>query len=358
MSYTNGLDKPSDYFNTKLYTGNGSTNAITGVGFQPDWVWLKDRDNANSHKLYDGVRGATEYLISDTTSAEATQANGLTSFDSDGFTLGSYGGTNGSGNNMVSWNWLASNTTASNTDGSITSTVSANTTSGFSIVSWTGTGSATTLGHGLGAKPRLIIQKNRDSGSTQWRVQHGSLGATKHMALDATQAVGTSTSIWNDTEPTTSVFTVGNDFAVNNSGDNCIAYVFAEKKGFSKFGSYTGSSGLPFVYTGFKPAFVMIKCATNVNTSYSSWTMIDNKRNPHNEAVGNCLYANKSSAEGLRGNGSDSGATEPAIDFLSNGFKIRSDGVAEINQIGSTHVYMAFAESPFTTSTGIPTTAR
>ena len=350
MAYTD-IDKPSDYFNTKLYTGNGSTNAITGVGFQPDWVWIKDRDNANDHKLYDGVRGATKYLISNSTAAEATQANGLTSFDSDGFTLGSYGGTNGSGGgsgpNFVSWNWLASNTTASNTDGDITSTVSANTTSGFSIVSYTGTAnSSDTVGHGLGAVPKMIIIKRRDdAGGTNWCVYHVSNNNTKVMFLESTSAGISNIRYWNNTTPTSSVFSIGNDDSLNASGGSFIAYCFAEKKGFSKFGSYTGNGSADgtFVYTGFKPAFIMVKDYT---TAGNNWFIWDNKRDGYN-VINRYLRPNLSDAEGYY----------EAIDILSNGFKNRNTS-GSANGSGTGYIYMAFAENPFVTSGGIPTTAR
>jgi len=346
MAYTD-IDKPTDYFNTKLYTGNGSTNNITGVGFQPDWVWLKDRDNANSHKLYDGVRGATKFLVSDTTEVEGTQSNGLTSFDSDGFTLGSYGGTNGSGGgsgpNFVSWNWLASNTTASNTDGSITSTVSANTTSGFSVVTWTGNGSNATVGHGIDT-PKMIIVKCRST-DYHWPVYHHKNGNGNVQYLNLTNASASGSGFWNSTTPTSSVFSVGTDNAVNQSSETYVAYCFAEKKGFSKFGSYTGNGSTDgtFVYTGFKPAFVIFK----VTSTTASWVMNDNKRNTSN-VVDKFLIPNLSNAE----------STLSTVDFLSNGFKLRTTD-SSWNQSGASYIYMAFAENPFVTgASAIPTTAR
>jgi len=242
MSYTNGLDKPSDYFNTVLYTGTGSSQAITGVGHQPDLSWFKTRSDANGHTLIDSVRGLTKRLASHNTQGDITQADMLTSFDTDGFTLGadSNNYTNWSGKTWVAWNWKASGSTASNTDGSITSTVSANQTAGFSIVSYTGTGANATVGHGLGAVPKWIICKSR-SAATRWDVYHASIGATKHMRLNTTDAERTSSSVFNNTEPTSSVFSLGNGAAVNASSETFIAYCFAEKKGYSKFGSYTGN---------------------------------------------------------------------------------------------------------------------
>jgi hypothetical protein len=346
MAYTD-IDKPSDYFNTKLYTGTEvSGNSITGVGFQPDFIWIKNRTDATNHNLYDSVRGGNGtshyFLKSNVTNAEGTNTSSLLTIDSDGFTLGDGNEVNGASDNMVSWNWLASNTTASNTDGSITSTVSANTTSGFSIVSYTGTGSAATVGHGLGVKPNMIITKRRN-GISNWMVYNSTLGATKYLQLETTDAVGTSSTRWNDTEPTSSFFTVGTSSGTNPSSGTMIAYCFAEKQGYSKFGSYTGNSSADgtFVYTGFKPAFVIIK-PSNYATS---WNMFDNKRSAFNEVDKN-LFAEDASAE----------VTDKDMDFLSNGFKLRTTSTGVNGSYN--YIYMAFAESPFTTSTGIPTTAR
>ena len=359
MAYTT-IKKPSDYFNTKLYTGTGSSNAVTGVGFQPDWTWIKSRSNAYEHKLYDAVRGATKELKSDNSNAESTDANGLTSFDSDGFTLGTTAGVNGSSATFASWNWLADNTSgSSNTDGSITSTVSANTTSGFSIVSYTGTATAGTLGHGLSAVPKMIILKDRTS-TRDWFVYHNSIGNNNRLKLNDTVASG-ATTIWNTTTPTSSVFSIDGDVYANASGNNYIAYCFAEKKGFSKFGSYTGNGSVSdsssavdgtFVYTGFKPSFIMWKNSSNAG---AHWIMVDNKRSPFNKTTAGQsngephLGANRNNAEET---------TEAHVDLLSNGFKFRSSSNNNFNYTGQTYIYMAFAESPFTTSTGIPTTAR
>ena len=348
MSYTNGLDKPTDYFNTIIYSGNGSNpRTLTGVGFQPDWVWLKNRTDANGHTLADAVRGANKTLSSDGSGAEVTDKSDghLDAFTSDGFTVGA--GTddarvNNSGSNYVAWNWLVSNTTASNTDGDITSTVSANTTAGFSIVSYTGTGSNATVGHSLGTTPSMIIFKNRDS-ITDWRVYHKTLGATKGIRLSSNGAEQTSSTYFNNTEPTSSLFTVSTAVDTNENTSDFIAYCFAEKKGYSKFGSYTGNSNADgtFVYTGFKPAWVVIK---RTDTT-ANWHMLDNKRDPINEADAT-LLANDAGAEFESTND---------VDFLSNGFKLRANQTS--TNVG-TYIYMAFAESPFVTSTGIPTTAR
>jgi len=351
MSYTNGLDDPTQFFNTILYTGNGSTNAITGVGFQPDWVWCKNRTSAKYHGLYDSVRGTgtSKSLTSNSSEAEGANANfiNLTSFDSDGFTLGATSNTNQintSGENHVAWNWKAGGSASSNTDGSITSTVSANTTAGFSIVSYTGTGSNATIGHGLGSAPQVVIVKERSS-SDSWHVGHASLGFTKNLYLNATNATNTETAIFNDTAPTSSVFSLGNNTGINASSSTYIVYCFAEKKGYSKFGSYTGNDNADgtFVYTGFAPAWVMIKRTNSVN----DWIILDRKRNPRNP-----------SDERLLANSSNAASTaNTMVDFLSNGFKPRST-YGGINGASDNFIYMTFAESPFVNSNGIPNNAR
>jgi hypothetical protein len=336
------INKPSEYFNTKLYTGNGSTQSITGVGFQPDWTWFKRRNGTDTHAVFDNVRGVQQRLIPNNTSAEGTQSNGLTSFDSDGFSIGDAGICNTSGGTYASWNWLANGAGVSNTDGSITSTVSANTTSGFSIVTFTSTGSTSTIGHGLGSAPAMIIGKRRDSTST-WTVGHQSLGWTKFLRLEDTTAVGTETGWWNNTNPTSTVFTHG----TNWSAGTWVAYCFAEKKGFSKFGSYTGNGNADgtFVYTGFKPAFIMSKSHTNTE----SWIMKDVARDTFNPVEKN-LAANSTNSESTWG-------TEYDIDILSNGFKMR-DASGQTNGNGFGFIYMAFAEHPLVGTNNIPTTAR
>jgi hypothetical protein len=255
MAYTD-IDKSDDYFNTVLYTGNGSTQSITGVGFQPDLVWVKSRNDSYNHANWDIVRGTSNALQTSTTSAEQT-IEGVTSFDSDGFTLSTAASANSNTKTFVAWNWLADNTSgSSNTDGDINSTVSVNTTSGFSIVSWTGTGTnPSTVGHGLGTAPSCIILRDRDNVS-DWYVGHDGIGWTDRLKLNTTASTASSVTLWNNTAPTSSLFTISS--ALNFNGSPTIAYCFAEKKGFSKFGSYTGngSSDGPFVYTGFKPAFL------------------------------------------------------------------------------------------------------
>ena len=349
MAYTT-INKGSDYFNTKLYTGNDTTNAITGVNFQPDLVWIKGRDSAYNHQLVDIIRGVNKPLRSNLSVAEATLSDSFNSFDSDGFTLGGDAETdnfNNSGQNYVAWNWLGGGTGVSNTDGSITSTVSANTTSGFSIVSWTGNGSNSTIGHGLSTAPKMIILKNRSQDSN-WIVYNQNLSSYLwRLNLDSTSAeTSTSGSEYWTAYPTSSVFSVGTNFRINGSSDNIIAYCFAEKKGFSKFSSYTGNGNADgtFAYLGFKPAFVLIK---NISDNDDGWIMVDNKRSVYNPTY-NYLTAQASTAEA---------GTDFPIDFCSNGFKIRSSDIS-YNQNSYTYIYMAFAEHPLVSSTGVPCTAR
>ena len=340
MAYTT-IDKPSDYFNTKLYTGNGSTQSITGVGFQPDWVWYKNRSATANHGLFDVVRGATKLIQSNATTAEQT-VSGVTSFDSDGFGIGSDSDGNGNGNNIVAWNWLAGGSASSNSNGSITSTVSANTTAGFSIVSYTGTGSNATVGHGLGVAPNVIITKKRNA-VQQWNFQNSMRGYNEYMALNTTEASQATGGAIISAVSSTTYSCDGNDVVNANSG-TYVSYCFAEKKGYSKFGSYVGNQNVDgtFVYLGFKPAFVMVKRTD----STSDWLICDNKRDPHN-GVFKKLFPNLNQ-------GDDSYIS---FDFVSNGFKIRSAGTGH-NASGANMIYMALAESPFVSSSGVPTTAR
>jgi hypothetical protein len=339
------INKPSEYFNTKLYTGTGSSNSVTGVGFQPDFTWIKARSFSDNHELYDAVRGVQKRIMSNSTGAEETRSQGLLAFSSDGFTVGTSDGVNQNTETFASWNWLANGAGVSNTDGSIASTVSANTTSGFSIVSYTGTAPTNaTVGHGLGVAPKMIIFKNRNT-VTDWDIYIEPVGAGKRLYLNTTSAEVVATNYMNDTAPTSTLFSVGDADNTNKSGSPQIAYCFAEKKGFSKFGSYTGNGNAdgPFIYTGFKPAFVMFKVYSG-NTG--GWDMYDNKRvtvNPNNAF----LQANASGAE----------STGDAVDFLSNGFKIRSTSGNQ-NGSGNSHIYMAFAEEPLVGTNNIPATAR
>ena len=329
---------PSDHFNTVLYSGTGSSNAITGVGFQPDMIWFKERSANTGGGNYwfqiDAVRGATKVLQSNTTGVEATGDS--LSLDSDGFTLGSYSGGNAnqSGETYAAWNWLGANGTASNSDGSITSTVSANTKAGFSIVSYTGTGSATTIGHGLGVAPKAIIVKNRSASGQSWVVYHEGTGATKYLFLNANNAVATF-DMWNNTAPTSSVFSVSTYSGTNGSSNSMIAYCFTDVEGYCKVGRFTGNGGTDgtYIYTGFRPAWVLIK-----NTADAEWwSLFDNKRLGYNE-VNSILSPNDSNAEYSAGGG--------GIDLLSNGFKLKSTS-GNFNGDGDAHIFLAFAESPF-----------
>jgi len=330
MAYTT-IKKPSDYFNTKLYSGTGSSQAVTGVGFQPDWIWFKSRTSTENHNLFDAIRGSNKIIQSSTSNAEATSTALLTSFDSDGFTVNTDGGTNGSGQTYASWNWKANGAGSANTDGSISSTVSVNTTSGFSIVKFTGTGANATVGHGLGVAPSVVITKNLDA-SANWIYGGDNIGWTKYLIPNLTNAVATANNAWNDTAPNSTVVSLGSS-TVTNASANMIAYCFAEKKGYSKFGSYigNGSTDGTFVYTGFKPAFVLIR---NIENSSDDWQIFDNKRANTFNPADKMLQANLTSVEGTS-----------AIDLLSNGFKIRASS-GFMNRSGETMIYMAFAEQP------------
>ena len=347
MAYSS-IVKPSVYFNTKLYTGNGSTNAQTGVGFKPDFTWLKARSYGDSHALYDAVRGVTKRLQSEDTSAEATIANSLTSFNSDGFTLGSDGQANSNNDTYASWNWLANGAGSANTAGSINSTVSANTTSGFSIVKYTGNGSSgATVGHGLTTTAPKIVLIKTTSGADAWTMLNTNIDLNKYLSLNSNSAE-ISDPMFNNTAPTTTVFTLDGDGQVNGNGVSLIAYCFSEVTGYSKFGSYKGNGANfdnAFVYTGFKPSLVIIKKS---NTT-GNWVIEDNKRAGYNQANYH-LYPNLTNAEG----------TNYYTDFLSNGFKIR-DNPSDIGESGHTYIYMAFAEEPLVAnsgSNGVPATAR
>jgi len=316
-------------FNVVTYTGDGNTGrAITGVGFQPDFVWYKDRTSANNHHVFDSVRGAGNYLFTSATNAEATDTNRLTSFDADGFTIGSAAGTNYNGNNYVAWCWKAGGTAVTNNDGTTSSLVSANVDAGFSIVAWNSVGSGQTLGHGLSAVPQIVITKKRNS-ANNWVVQANYLDATSYyLYLQSTAAnVGAFGNAATDT-----VF----DTITGTGGDSYISYVFAPKEGFSKFGLYVGngSTNGPFVYTGFRPAFVIYKRAIG---GTGNWNLADNKREGYNWD-NPALYPNLTNAE----------SSGSSLDLLSNGFKI-NNAVAGSNHnaSGSTYIYMAFAEAPF-----------
>ena len=341
------INKPNTQFNTVLWTGNGSTQSITGVGFQPDWVWIKGRSGATNHRLYDAVRGVQKDLVSNSDVAEATQTTGLTTFDTDGFTVGTLGGINTSAATYVAWNWLGANTTVSNTAGTISSTVSANTTSGFSIVSYAGAqGSNFTIGHGLSVTPNIVFAKSRNT-VANWGVYYRNNGVnTNFMTLNSTGAQGTNTgSLAGGAYMVMNSTTLQIDStAFANAGSSMIAYCFSEVKGFSKFGSYTGNGSTDgtFVYTGFKPAFVLFKASS---AAYN-WHMFDSKRNTYNVVTAD-LLPNSSNADNTSNN---------LLDFVSNGFKLRT-GDAGWND-ANTYIYMAFAEQPLVGTNNVPATAR
>jgi len=463
MAYSS-ITKPEDHFNTKLYTGNGGTQSITGVGFQPDWLWIKSRGSTGNGRVHDGVRGVDKQLYTSLSNAEYTYSpnTGVTSFDSDGFSLGSDIGQNTNTETYVAWNWLAGGTApsqtytvkvvsdsgnkyrfddfgtsavtldlqeggtytfdqsdssnsghplrfsttsdgthgggseyttnvtttgtpgssgaqtvitvaasaptlyyycsshsgmggqantnstfgSSNFSGSIQANVSANTTSGFSIVKYTGTGANATIGHGLGKKPDWIVVKAYED-AQQWAVQHSSLGATKGIRINTTGAAYTSSTRWNDTEPTSDVFSVGTEAEVNTNTEDHIAYCFTSIKGYSKFGSYVGngvaSGGGPFIYLGFKPAFFMLKETSNAD----NWIILDNRRLGYNKLIYH-LFPNLANAE----------YASDRVELRSNGVKV-IDNDGSVNTSGATYIYMAFAENPFVANdsgTSIPTT--
>ena len=359
MAFTT-IDNPELYFQVKLYTGTGSSQAITLDGdedMQPDWVWIKERDDTSAHNAYDSVRGVTKYLYVDENGTQVTDAGSLTAFGSDGFTVNNDVYINESSSTYVAWCWKAgtafSNDASATSVGSIDSSGSINTTAGFSIINFTGNGTAgATVAHGLSAVPKLILVKVHTSDTAyDWRVYHASLGATKNMIFNDGSAVATATNKWNDTAPTSSVFSLGDTSGTNESGSGIITYNFVEKQGFSKFGSFIGNGSLDgtFCFTGFRPAFVLLKCSSHAS---SNWVMLDNKRsNPFNDATcPDALYANDNASEAT---------ASPWVDLVSNGFKCRGFNEGNtINADGNTYIYLAFAEAPFVNSNGVPCNAR
>jgi len=357
MAYTN-IDDPSAHFQIALYTGNGTGQTITNDGnsdLKPDFLWFKNRNETVANTLWDSSRGITKFLVSNTDASEYTNVPGyeLTSFNTDGFGLGAHnnaGINQSSSYNYVSWQWKANGgTTSSNTTGSITSTVQANQDAGFSIVTFTGNGTdGATVGHGLGAVPAMVVFKCRDTSNTDWRIYHQSISPTNALSLNSAGAQYGASGVFGGTF-TSTLLKVENDTGANRNTSPMIAYCFASKQGYSKFGKYVGNGNAngPFVYTGFKPAFVMMKRS---DAAGASWAIFDNKRSDSGfNVIDKEIAANEISAEYDR--------AAANTDFLSNGFKIRNtDGWH--NTSGGTYIYMAFAEHPFTTSTGIPTTAR
>jgi len=346
----NNLPEPTikngkEHFEAKLYSGTGSSNAITGLEFSPDLIWIKVRDAADNHVLVDTIRGTDSVLFSNSTDVEASSFSRFTSFDLNGFTVdGSDTAWNNSSNDYVAWCWKAGGTAVSNTDGTITSSVSANTDAGFSIVSYTGTGANATVGHGLNSAPEFVIVKSRDT-SQNWACFHTGSSNGHILTLNTSFDRHADSTYWQSTDPSSTVVTLGSNNLTNKSGDDMIMYAWHSVEGFSKFGSYE-ANGVdvdgPFIYTGFRPAFVMIK---NIDAAFE-WMMYDTARNPNNQSE-NFLAAEQNSAE----------QTNRFIDILSNGFKCR-DNSNQLNKSGDTHIYMAFAENPFGGENQPPATAR
>ena len=330
MAYTT-IDDPTLYFSTTIYTGDGQQNravTIDGTGMQPDWLWVKGRSEAEGHVVGDSIRGATLRLIPNANDAEATRATNIASFTSDGFTVANGGVDNAVNKNsqtFVSWAWKESAT------------------AGFDIVTYSGSAaSSKTISHSLSAVPKMIIVKCRNA-AENWAVYHHALGNTHALFLNTTGA-SSDTPVFADTTPTSSVFSVSADDRTGADGKTYVAYCFADVKGYSKFGSYTGNGNAngTFIYTGFKPAFVIIKATSGTE----NWRMYDNKRNGFN-VDNEQLFPNLSNAE----------ASDADLDILSNGFKCQRNS-GGFNGSGTTYIYMAFAENPFVTSTGVPATAR
>ena len=353
MAYTT-IDDPSEYFQTALWSGdNATTQDITNDGnsdLQPDWVWIKNRSTSGKdHGLFDSSRGTTKQLNSNNTNAENTVSTSLTAFNSDGFTLGADGGPNANSDSYVAWQWKANggSTTSVSASGTVLAgTYQANTTAGFSIMTYTGEDdTVNTVTHGLGAVPAWIIVKGRGSGR-HWRIYHHrntSAPETDYLRLNETGATTDDVNYWYDTAPTSSVFSISTANDVNANTETYVAYAFAEVQGYSKFGSYTGNNSTdgPFVYTGFTPAWVMIK---RTDGGTNNWPIWDYERGVYNGARAE-LYANLNNTE----------ATDSAIDILSNGFKLRNASTEWNN--GTNYIYMAFAKHPFVSSKGVPTTA-
>ena len=343
MAYTT-INKSTDHFNTVLYTGNETARTIT-VGMQPDFTWTKARSQAHSHITTDVVTGVGKRLRPNVNNAQDTSGASVASFVSTGFTLTNDATINENSTTYVSWNWKANGAGSSNTDGSINTTyTSANTTSGFSISTYTGTGSNATVGHGLGAVPKVVLVKGIGH-TSQWYMYHIGTDANGVMLLDGTAAKTTDTVSWQNTTPTSSVFSIGNDGGTNGSGNTYIAYCFAEKTGFSKFGSYTGNGNAdgPFVYTGFKPSYINLKRTDNTG----HWIMKDWQTPGYNQND-YYLWSDASDAE--------TSASSLGIDFLSNGFKLKGTA-GNSNADGGTFIYMAFGQ-PIVSTNGDIATAR
>jgi len=336
MAAYTAVDDSEAFHQTVLYTGSGSGRDLTFGGdtdMQPDILWFKRRNGSSNHFLYDSGRGAPHELLPNLTNDDSAQTTGMTAFNSDGFTLGDSGDINASGQTMIAYGWKEG------------------TTSGIDIVDYDGTGSATTVSHSLSAVPHLIITKVYERDGENWAVYHHkntSAPETDFLHLNATDATADDSTYWNDTAPTSSVFSVGTVDETNASAQDIVAYLFTEKQGFSKFGGYTGegSANGTFIYTGFRPAFLAVK-RTNSATS-ASWFIFDTKINTYNPLT-RYLVSNTTAAE--------AGDSGNSIDFLSNGFKFYTNGNS-YNASGSTYVYICFAEAPFVNSKKVPNNAK
>ena len=355
MAYTT-IDDPSAHFNITLYTGDGNddrsiTNSANAGDFQPDWLWIKQRNTTRHHMLVDSNRGATKHLSTSLTNGESTNANGVQAFESNGFEIGTDTDVNQNSGTYVAYQWKANGgTTSSNSDGSITTTVQANQTAGFSIVTYTSAAGGQTIGHGLGAVPELYIIKERSTNGDDWFVYSKHIGEGKKLRLSGSAAAESDTNIWQNTAPTNQIAYLQNDGGgVNqNSGgnQNYVGYFFTPIKGYSRFGMYRGNGGTDgtFIFTGFKPAYLLTRC-TSTNTD--GWAVFDHKKDIDNP-LEFYEFVNNSSAEG---SGTD------RVDFLSNGFKWRQGG-SSWNGDGQDFIYLAFAENPYVTSGGVPAPAR
>ena len=352
MAYTT-IDDPSEYFTITLYTGDGSdgraiTNSANAGDFQPDWLWYKERSSTSEHRSFDSSRGASKRIEPNNTNAEATDTTNHQSFDSNGFTIGNSGSTNANGDTYVAWQWKANGGTTTSFSASgaqLAGTRQSNTTAGFSIITYTGDGNNNaTIPHGLNSAPKWVLIKDRGN-ATNWYVGHDATFTTGEIFLNLQNALAAAFGPFNKTAPTASNIVLGTDGNVNGSSDTMVCYAFAEVQGYSKFGSYTGNGSTDgaFVYTGFKPAFLIVK---RYNTT-GNWLMYDNKRDVDNEAL-SYLLPNAGDAESTAATG---------LDLLSNGFKLRNVG-GSWNGSGNTYIYIAFAEHPFVSSKGVPVTAR
>tara|TARA_B100000029_G_scaffold508696_1_gene596211 strand:+ start:1367 stop:2422 length:1056 start_codon:yes stop_codon:yes gene_type:complete len=351
MAYINF--QPSDFFKTVIWTGTQAEHAITGVGFSSDFTWIKARSDVLGNYLFDTVRGATNALASNSGDAQFSDAQYLKSWESDGFTLGTNSAVNGTGDDVVGWNWKAG-TTSGLSGGTITpSSYSINATSGFGIYKYSGTGSAGTIAHGLGAAPECVIVK-KTTAVDNWWVYHlythsdTSTSGQYYNVFNTTDARNTNSGAWNNTNPTSTLIHIGDGGNVNTSGQDYIMYAFAPKKGFSSFGGFKGNASTdgPFCYTGFRPAFLLVKCSSTTSGGAGNWYIFDNKRVGYN-------IANYSS----KANSSDAEATSTYLDLLSNGFKIRN-AAADLNGSNADMIYLAFAEFPIVSSNSKIGTAR